>query len=120
MVTIDNIDLDSGIYTSAEIDISEKYLTIQCQYTGIDGDFEIIPLQSNETGESAVFDPIYDWKEKPVVFKVARGSAPSGSKTFNIAPELNALSCKIRVRPTGGRFGATEGIVKLIIMNADS
>lgn len=117
MVTINDIDIEDGVYTSAEIDISEKFLTIQCDYTGIDGDFEIVPMISNETGGSAVFSPVYDFKGNPIRFKVEHRDVASGSKMFNIHPELLALSAKVVVRPIGGKYGATEGVVGLIIMN---
>jgi hypothetical protein len=119
MVTIDDIDLADGIYTSAEIDISEKFLTIQCEYTGIDGDFYIIPMQSNETGVGANFDPIYDYKGKPIKFKVEHRGVAAGTKTFNITPEFLAVSAIIKVVPIGGQFAATEGTMTLLVKNTE-
>lgn len=120
MVTINDIDLSDGVYNSAEIAVTEQFLTIQVQYTGIDGDFEIIPLQANEVYSEGVtdpdYDPIYDFKEKPIRFKVEHRGVASGSKTFNLL-DLHALTAKIQIRAIGGKFGATEGILNLIIKN---
>jgi hypothetical protein len=120
METINNIDLADGTYTSDEIAVTEQFLTIQVQYTSIDGDFEIIPLQANELYEEGVtdpdYDPIYDFKGNPIRYKVEHRDVAAGSKTFNLL-DLNALIAKVQVRAIGGKYGATEGTVNLIIKN---
>lgn len=118
MITISDINLASGEFISAdEIDVSEGFLTIQASWTGLDGDFEIIPLQTNVTAGS--YDPVYDFKGQPVRFKVEHRDVSSGSKTFNLL-DLKALAAMVKVRKIGGKYGATKGTVALVIMNSST
>jgi len=115
MITISDIDLSEGEFISeTEIDITEGFLTIQASWTGLNGDFEIIPLQTNVTAGS--YDPIYDFAGKPIRYKVDHGNTATGSKTFNLL-DLKALAAMVKVRPLGGKYGATAGTVTLVIMN---
>ena len=116
MITIADIDLSEGEFLSEdEIDIAEGFLTVQASWTDLNGDFEIIPLQTNVTAGS--YDSIYDFAGKPIRYKVEHRDVASGSKTFNLL-DLNALAAMIKVRPIGGKYGATAGTVTLVIMNA--
>jgi len=110
----------ASIVQPSSFDVDDRYMTVQVDYTNINGDFEVIPLQSLNGVD---FDPIQDLLGNPVVFKVRKESQSnvyaSGSKTFNIDASLYTVAAKLRIQTTAGKFEATSGIVKMYVLQSD-
>lgn len=113
------INLASIVQPSA-FAVADRYLTIQVDYTNINGDFEIIPKQSLD---SVNYDAIFDLFNKPVTFRIIKhgpGNTCSGTKTFNIDASLYTVSVKLVVSPIAGKFAADEGTVVIRSLISDS
>lgn len=118
MVTPTAIDLASGAATTDAFTVDEFLMTVQTSWTGLNGDFDVIPLQTNN---GSVWNPIYDFKGNAIVWPVRFGPGlESGSKTFQIPDGLHAVTCKLKVAPVGGNFSATTGTVTLVVKNTET
>jgi len=115
MLTPDAIDLSSATLSTAGFAIDDALVTVQAAYSEVDGDFDIIPLQTNDDSN---YNPIYDSKGRSIVWRVRPGVKTSGNVTFNIPPELYVLKLMLKCSPVSGKFAATQGTVTFTIKNS--
>jgi hypothetical protein len=117
MVTPTAIDLSTGASTTDAFAVDSFLMTVQASWTNLDGDFDIIPLQTND---AASWNPIYDYKGEAIVWPVrhqVKSGVSAGSQTFQIPDGLHAVTCKLKVAPSGGKFSASTGTVTLVVKN---
>jgi hypothetical protein len=114
MLTPTAIDLSTTTLSTDGFAIDDSIVTVQAAYAGVDGDFDIIPLQTNDDTN---YNPIYDSEGKSIIWRVRPGVETSGNVTFNIPAELFALKLKLECSPVSGKFGATVGTVTFTIKN---
>lgn len=121
MITPTAIDLSSGTLETDSFVVDEFFATIQASVAGVDGDFDITPVQSND---DTTYCPIYDYQGNPIVFPVRRpktGNALSTfTRIFNISKDLYTLSIKLVCSPISGKFAATKGTVTFTIKTTEA
>ena len=118
MITPTAIDLASATLATDPFTVADGLVTVQAAYSGVDGGFDIVPLQTND---DSVYNPVYDYKDEPIVWEIrpAKGitQTMSGNMTFNIPDGLNVLKLKLQCNLLSGKFGATKGTVAFTVLN---
>lgn len=87
----------SSDYESDAFTVADGILTIQADYDGLDGDVNIIPLQSNDETD---FGYIYDDDGEPIILRIRKHRTSkktfSGTRFLNLS-EIRTEQIKIKI-----------------------
>lgn len=120
MITRSSINLASGDYTGGDaFAVGDGILTVQCEYTGLDGDIDVIPVQTNESSDQN-YNAVLDDDGNPIVLRIrpslAKNATEAGNRTLNLS-DLRCITAKVLIKRVG-QDAATKGTVNLYIKNS--
>jgi len=116
METRNNIDLSSDYNGGDAIAVDDGILTIQIDYTGIDGDLDVVPKQTNDDSD---YGDITDKNGEPIKIRVRNHpttkKTSSGTRFLNLV-DLRCLKVKVLIK----NLTNTKGTADLTIKNTQS
>lgn len=101
--------------------VDDGILTIQAEYSDVNGDFDIIPVQTNESSNKT-YRPVLDENGNPIVGRVRKHNSAkktfSGGITVNVV-DLRCIDAKVLIKRIGAD-PADAGTVNLYIKNTET
>lgn len=116
MITRNSIDLSSDYNGGDAFAVDDGLLTIQIDYANIDGDLDVVPMQTNDDTD---YGPISDENGEAIKLRVRNHpgakKTSSGTRFLNLS-EIRCLKVKVLIK----NLTNTAGTANLTIKNSES
>ena len=114
MITRADINLSSDYAGGDAFAVDDGLLTVQMDYANLDGDVDVIPMQTNESS-GADYGPIMDEKGHPIVLRIRKHNSAkhtySGTQFLNLS-EIRCLTAKILIKNKDNTTGTATLTIK--------